>query len=432
MTHVTADEAIRAPSAAPSQAPAAGSGGTGTWTSARRLGRLLPFFILIVLAVAAVWAWRTWFAVPPVPASIVTLSGRIEGDDSAIGPKVAGKILAITVREGDTVKAGQVIAVLDDSEIRAQEDQARAAVSTAQGQAQSARDQIAVLQEQVQQNKLQIEQSVIDAQGRVHQAEADLAAAQANLAQQKATYQMAAFNKDAYTKLYREGAVSDQQRVQAVATADQQAAAVIAAERQVSSSRGALVTAQATLANPNIHSAQTAAVERQIVEQQAMITAANGQVAQARAQLAEAEANRQDLIVTAPFSGTVTTRAAEPGEVVPAGTAIVTLLNLDQVYLRGFIPEGQIGKVKIGQPAHVYLDSNPSQPIAGSVLRIDPEAMFTPENTYFREDRVNEVVGVKIHLNGAYGYAKPGMPADGEILVSGTAWPKGWKGWHSP
>jgi HlyD family secretion protein len=431
---MTADEAVRAPAqappAAPSQAPAAESGGTRTGARARR--RLLPFLVVLVLAGAAVWAWRTWFAVPPVPDSIVTLSGRIEGDDSAIGPKVAGKILAITVREGDTVKAGEVIALLDDSQIRAQEDQARAAVNTAQAQAQSARDQIAVLQEQVQQNQLQTEQSVTDAQGRVHQAEADLAAAQANLAQQKASYQMAAFNKDAYTTLYREGAVSDQQRVQAVAAADQQAAAVAAAERQVSSSRGALVMAQATLANPNIHGAQTAAVERQIVQQQAMIAAANAQVAQARAQLAEAEANRQDLIVRAPFSGTVTTRAAEPGEVVPAGTAIVTLLNLDQVYLRGFIPEGQIGKVKIGQPAHVYLDSNPSQPVPGSVLRIDPEAMFTPENTYFREDRVNEVVGVKIQLNGAFGYAKPGMPADGEILVSGTEWPKGWKGWHSP
>jgi membrane fusion protein YbhG len=65
------------------------------------------------------------------------------------------------------------------------------------------------------------------------------------------------------------------------------------------------------------------------------------------------------------------------------------------------------------------------------VLRIDPAATFTPENTYFREDRVKQVVGVKVQLKGAHGYAKPGMPADGEILVRGTAWPAGWKGWHS-
>ena len=63
----------------------------------------------------------------------------------------------------------------------------------------------------------------------------------------------------------------------------------------------------------------------------------------------------------APFSGTVMTRAAEPGEVVQAGTAIVTLLDLTKVYLRGFVPEGEIGKVKVGQPARVFLDSNPNQ-----------------------------------------------------------------------
>ena len=89
-------------------------------------------------------------------------------------------------------------------------------------------------------------------------------------------------------------------------------------------------------------------------------------------------------------------RAAEPGEVVPAGTAIVTLLDLDRVYLRGFIPEGEIGKVKLGQPARIYLDSNPGQALDAYVSRIDPQATFTPENTYFRDDRVKQVVGVKL------------------------------------
>ena len=119
------------------------------------------------------------------------------------------------------------------------------------------------------------------------------------------------------------------------------------------------------------------------------------------------------------------TRAAEPGEVVTAGTAIVTLLDMSKVYLRGFVPEGQIGKVKIGQPARVYLDSAPDKPIEAMVQRIDPQATFTPENTYFRDDRVKQVVGVKLQLKGAIGFAKPGMPADGEILVQGDMWPAG-------
>ena len=144
----------------------------------------------------------------------------------------------------------------------------------------------------------------------------------------------------------------------------------------------------------------------------------------ARAQLAEAEANRQDLTIRAPFDGTVMTRAAEPGEVVQAGTAIITLLDLTKVYLRGFVPEGQIGKVALGQPAHIFLDSNPKHALNAYVSRIDPEATFTPENTYFRDDRVKQVVGLKLQLKDGFGFAKPGMPADGEILVKGDVWPR--------
>jgi HlyD family secretion protein len=108
---------------------------------------------------------------------------------------------------------------------------------------------------------------------------------------------------------------------------------------------------------------------------------------------------------------------------VAAGTAIVTMLDLSKVYLRGFVPEGQIGKVKVDQPARIYLDSNPSQPLDAYVSRIDPEATFTPENTYFRDERVKQVVGVKLQLKAGTGFAKPGMPADGEILVQGNEWP---------
>jgi HlyD family secretion protein len=199
---------------------------------------------------------------------------------------------------------------------------------------------------------------------------------------------------------------------------------VAAAKRRVEAERGALKVAKASLANPDIREAEMAAVLRQIAQQQAVVASASAKAKQAHAQLREAEANRQDLIVTAPFSGTITTRAAEPGEVVTAGTAIVTLVDLSKVYLRGFVPEGQIGKVKVGQPARVYLDSNPDQPIIAYVSRVDPEATFTPENTYFQDERVKQVVGIKLQLKGATGFAKPGMPADGEILIRGEVWPK--------
>ena len=155
------------------------------------------------------------------------------------------------------------------------------------------------------------------------------------------------------------------------------------------------------------------------------IASATADEQHARAALLEAKANRTDLTVTAPFDGTVVTRTAEPGEVLTAGTPIITLLDLRKVYLRGYIPEGQIGRVKVGQPARVYLDSAPTKPIDAFVQRIDPQATFTPENTYFRDDRVKQVVGVKLLLKAATGFAKPGMPSDGEILVQGDVWPAG-------
>jgi HlyD family secretion protein len=191
----------------------------------------------------------------------------------------------------------------------------------------------------------------------------------------------------------------------------------------VEAARGALATAEATLSNPDIRTLQAAMVHRQIAQQESDIASAVADEQHARAELQEAQANRKDLTVTAPFDGTVVTRTAEPGEVLTAGTPIVTLLDLHKVYLRGYIPEGQIGRIKLGQTAHIYLDSNPNQPLDAYVQRVDPQATFTPENTYFRDDRVKQVVGVKLGLKSGFGFAKPGMPADGEVLVMGDAWP---------
>ena len=197
-----------------------------------------------------------------------------------------------------------------------------------------------------------------------------------------------------------------------------------AALKQVEAARAGVATAKASLANRGIHEAQNAAIAAQLRRQQAEIANALAQTEQARAQLAEAKAVQADLTVRAPFDGTVVTRTAEPGEIVAPGTPIATIVDLGEVYLRGFVAEGRIGDVKVGQPARVYLDSQPDEPIEAFVSRIDPEATFTPENTYFREDRVKQVIGVKVQLKGAFGYAKPGMPADGEILVRGV-WPSG-------
>ncbi len=375
---------------------------------------------LILIASAAAW----WFFLrgPGSPESIIALSGRIESDDSAVAAKTQGRIREITVREGDSVKAGQVIAILDDDQIRAREQQELSAVAQAEARVLQAQQEISVLGAQLEQSRLSVTQAQTDAQGRVTEAEAQIAAAEAELARARATYQQARYDKERFTELARHGVVSEREGQQSITAAESQEAVVAAAERRVEAARGALATAKANLTNPAMRAAATAAIEQQIRQAQSAVVSAQAEAGRARAQLQEAQANRRDLEIKAPFDGVVATRAAEPGEVITAGTSIVTLLNFDQVYLRGFIPEGDIGRVRVGQAARVYLDSNSKVPLEAIVSRIDPEASFTPENTYFRSERVKQVVGVKLQLTNPQGFAKPGMPADGEVLVDGNQW----------
>ena len=379
--------------------------------------------MVLALAVAGFALWRFVLARPGLPTGVIALSGRIEGDDSAVAAKTSGRIREITVREGDRLKAGQVIAVLDDEQIRAREQQAMAAVRQAEARVRLSQHQIAVLEEQLRQSQLGVDQARSDAEGRINEAEGKLAAAEAQLAQAEAAHAQAKWDREAAARLFKRELIAEQEARRAESNEEAQAAVVAASRRQVEAARGSLTTARANLVNPAIRSSQAAAVQGQILQAQADIAAAQAEAERARAQLEEARANRKDLQVIAPFEGTVATRTAEPGEVVMAGTPIITLVNLREVYLRGFVPEGQIGHVRVGQPARVYLDSAPSTPIEAEVTRIDPQASFTPENTYFREDRVKQVVGVKLQLRGAVGFAKPGMPADGEILVDGADWP---------
>ena len=383
--------------------------------------------IVLLLAVVAGGAFLVWWFLirqPPVPHNIIALSGRIEGDDSTVAAKVSGRIREIRVREGDPVKAGDVIALLDEVQAAAREEQARSASQQADTRITRSQEQIAVLKEQLKQADITVEQAKQDAEGRVRQAESQVATAEANLSQAQAAYDQARYDLDRFTKLAKSGDVSDRQREQAKTTAQSQAAVVESMKKQVAAARAALTTARANLKNVPIRSSQAAAIQKQITQAQTDVAASQADAERARAQVKEAEANRSDLTVVAPFDGTITTRVAEPGEVVAPGAAIVTMIDLNKIYLRGFVPEGDIGRVKLNQPARIYLDSNPKLPVDAIVSRIDPQASFTPENTYFRDERVKQVVGVKLLIKTPNGAAKPGMPADGEILVDGNAWPR--------
>ncbi len=385
----------------------------------RRSKRPFVILLILILALAALGTWYFVLRRPAAALDQISVSGRIETDDSAVASKAAGRIREVTVREGDHVTAGQVIAVLDDDQIKAREDAAQAAASQADIRIKRAQQQIAVLQDQLDQSQLGVDQSRLDAQGRVKQAEAQLSQAEAQLAQAQANLKQAEYDKEKFDRLFASGDVSERQMRQAATTYNSQLEIVRAQRKQVDSARGALTAVRATLANPRIRSSQSSAIRNQIDQANTDIESARADADRAQAQLREAQANRADLQITAPFEGTVSTRSVEPGEIIAVGATIITLINPKEIYLRAYVTEADIGRVKLGQAARVYLDSNPTQPLEAVVSRVDPEATFTPENTYFKDDRVKQVVGVKLMLKDPQGFAKPGMPADGTILTGG-------------
>jgi len=351
------------------------------------------------------------------PEGTLFVSGRIDGDTVDISSKIAGRIVDLKVREGDSVQAGDVLAWLSSPQQEAIRDAQKARIVSDQRTLDGLNRQLATYDERIRQAQLYETQAEKDAPGQVQQAEANLAASKAELTRWEAEEQQVQADARRYSPLAKTGAVAVQLADQYKTKEEVALASVEASRKQVAVAEASLRRARAQLDNIAIKGADRLTLVRQVDELKEQIAAAKANVQEEQAALRKIEADLNDLTIHAPIAGTILTRSAEPGRVIQPGQTILTMVDLTKLYLRGFVPEGAIGKVKVGQQAQVYLDSNPKEGIAAEVIRVDPEAMFTPENTYFKEDRVKQVIGLKLGLRGAYGFAKPGMPADGRIML---------------
>lgn len=403
-------------------------------------------FLIPIAAIALVGiGLATWKFFPRAEANTLFLSGRLEADETDIGAKTPGRVTAINFREGDEVKRDQVVAQLTDEEVNAQLRGAEAQVTAAKQEEAQARLDVSVIESRIQEAQLNLQQSKGDAQGRIAQASSTVSAARAQLAQAQAQVKqaeaqvnearsrlkLAQKDRDRYATLVSQGAINQQQFDQAqtgvetaqasvdtaVATLSARQEAVNAARDQFNAAEGTLTQVQTTALNPEIRDAQLEAWQQQRQQALAKLAAAQAKVKTAIANQQQYQKRLDSFMVKSPVHGVVTARPIEPGAVVATGKTLLTIVNLDKVYLRGYIPGGEIGKVRVGQPAQVYLDSDPKKPLKAKVAAIDPKATFTPENIYFRDDRVKQVFGVKITIDDPGGFAKPGMPADGEILL---------------
>ncbi|XGV96523.1 MAG: HlyD family secretion protein [Leptolyngbya sp. BL-A-14] len=377
----------------------------------RRL--LIPLGLVAIAGISA----AIWYVLARPAGHDLRVSGRLEGYETDVGAKTGGRIDTITVREGEQVKQGQLLVRISDTEVQAQLRGAAAKVSAAQQQAQQAQLQIAVVENQIRESQLNVLQSQQDSRGRVYQAAANVASLEAQLKQAKAQLDLARVTRDRYAKLVQEGAVTQEQYDQQETSYRNALATVEAAQKQIDAGVGGLALAQSYSINPGIRDAQLGALLRQRQSAQAQLKAAEADIKNAQEAQKQIQAQIDYLNITSPINGVVTARTKEPGAVVTNGQTVLSLLDYNTVYLRGYVPQGDIGKIRVGQKAHVFLDSDPDRPLDAKVAMIDPQASFTPENIYFRNDRVKQVVGIKITIDNPAGYAKPGMPADAEIVL---------------
>ncbi len=345
--------------------------------------------VLVLALAAALLAPRviSWFG-PSVPAGLVLASGRVEGRITTLTPKTSAWVKALHVDEGQPVRQGQLLATLDD---QAQRERVRAAAEQVNALTQSlvaANSQLGMTERQA---SLQVEQAA----AALREAEARLRRARASLLQ---------------------------------AERDAQRTAVLVAKELIAPQDGEHARLKAEIEKHSVKEAEEAHVSRQkqlalarLGFQQVEIQRAERdglarQRGQADAQLAEQRSHVADFSVRSPIDGRVLTRTVERGERVDAGTPLFTLVDLDRLYVKIYVPEPSIGKVALGQEARVYVDAYPGRAFPARVSRVSQEAEFTPKNVETREERVKLVFAVEVALSeNPGGVLKPGMPADAVV-----------------
>lgn len=322
--------------------------------------------IPVVLVVGGVAAWLAWREPKATDDGSLVASGTVEATDAQLGFQMPGRIAVLQPREGEAVVAGAEIARLDAAELEARRAQAVAAVTVAEAvlaevEAGSRREEIA-------------------------QARAALAAADERVAD-------ATRDRDRAAELLAGKALTRE-------AFDKTASAVETATAQREGAREALKLVEKGPRPERIATARAA-------------------LAQAEAAVATVDAGLAQTRLVAPFAGVVTVRHREPGEIVGAGSPVVTLTDLGDRWVRIYVPENRLGAVRLGQAASITADTFPGRTYDGEVAFLASEAEFTPKNVQTTEERVRLVYAVKVRISGDAAHElKPGLPADVRLLPS--------------
>jgi HlyD family secretion protein len=357
---------------------------------------VIAVLALVVLAAVVGPRFRSWLATPP-PVGLLFASGRIEGRITTLTPKASAWVAALHVDEGQEVNAGQVLATLDD---QAQRERLRAA-----------EEQLNALAERVRAADTELAMTDRQVTLRVEQATAARREADTRVRRARAQALQAQREGERAARLAGQEFIAAQEAERARLAAE-------VADHAVREAEAALETSDKLLALARLGAQQLEAMR---AERDALAR----QQRQAQAQVAEQRSYVADFEIRSPIAGRVLTRSVERGERVGDGTPLFTLVDLDQLYVKIYVPEPSIGKVALGQEARVYVDAYPGRPFTARVSRVSQEAEFTPKNVETREERVKLVFAVEVALaENPGGVLKPGMPADAVVRWQPDApWP---------
>ncbi|HLJ89050.1 MAG TPA: efflux RND transporter periplasmic adaptor subunit [Candidatus Angelobacter sp.] len=340
------------------------------------------FFVLLGILLAGATAY--YFFTTDRTSDLI-LVGTVDANQIVVSPKMMGKIERLAVDEGDQVKSGDTIAVLDSKELNADQQAAHALLVS--------------LRSQVAQTRATEEQTKGETTSGVANAQARLSAARAAQAQALADLQRVQSDSKRAIALAEQGVVSEQQSVQADAQLKAQQAVVRSAEDQIKAAQADLDTAQA-------HTHMANAAEKTVAATQA-------QALNAQAQLEAAETRMGYSKVFAPVNGIVTVRAAREGEVVTIGQPIAIITDLSLTWIRAAIPETQSLHIAIGDALSVRLPSG--EIIPGKVIYKAPEAEFATQRDVSRRKRDIKAIVLKVAVDNSKKTLVPGMTA--EVLV---------------
>ncbi len=321
--------------------------------------RALWLLMVAALASAAVYFYRQSAERRAAQAQFMKLSGNIEAHESLVSFKVTGRVIDLPIEEGQTLKTGDLVARLDDADYRQQ-------VAIDQATMQVRRRQLALglagsRSQDIEAGRL----AVLDAQADLVQRRQDLAR---------------------YQALYEKDEIAAQVRDQAAT---------------------AVTRAQATY--DRAKQAYSELLEGTRKEQLAVDRA---NVRQAQQNLNMAQVLLGYTVLRAPFNGVILVRQAELGEVVAPGAPIVTLADLEHIWVRVYVPETDLGRVHWGEDVAVRTDTFPGKNYHGRISFISSEAEFTPKSVQTEKERVTLVYRVKVDVDNPNFELKPGMPAD--------------------